>query len=54
MGREARSKKTIRSSILPICWKLRIPWHEIDEVKPCATAARLSDIVVDLIPINVD
>jgi len=34
--------------------KLRVPWHEIDEVKTSENVQRLSDAIGDIITVNVD
>jgi hypothetical protein len=34
--------------------KLRTPWHGIDEAATAATAARVEDVLGDLLPVNVD
>jgi len=34
--------------------KLRVPWHEVDEVRTAEAAARLGDAFGDILPINID
>ena len=34
--------------------RLRLPWHEIDEVKTAGQARKLTDAIGDILPVNID